>query len=188
MRKLRLIALLAACLAPTTQALDSANVIPATGMVEYAFTPGADAAGLIVRRIDAARAQILVQAFTFTHRDIADALVRAHRRGIDVQVIVDREQTDAAESAAMYALLGAGVPVFTDGDHAAAHNKIIVIDHGGEYPALITGSFNFTFAAQNRNAENVLVLSGNRALTDAFYHNWRAHREHAAALTRYRHR
>jgi phosphatidylserine/phosphatidylglycerophosphate/cardiolipin synthase-like enzyme len=55
-------------------------------------------AGLIVRTIDSANSQILVQAFSFTHRDIADALIRAHLRGVDVQIIADREQTDAIES------------------------------------------------------------------------------------------
>ena len=84
----------------------------------------------------------------------------------------------------MQSLLDAGLPVFMDAEHSSAHNKVIVIDQGGKRPALITGSFNFTFAAQNRNAENVLILHGNPDLTQAFYANWRRHREHATALVR----
>ena len=160
------------------------NVVQATGTIEYAFTPGDDAAGLIVRTIDAARLQVLVQAFSFTHRDIADALVRANRRGLDVQIIADREQTESMESTAMQSLLDAGLPVFIDAEHSSAHNKVIVIDQGGKQPALIAGSFNFTFAAQNRNAENVLNLHGNPDLTRAFHTNWRRHREHAIAVAR----
>jgi phosphatidylserine/phosphatidylglycerophosphate/cardiolipin synthase-like enzyme len=165
-------------------AFEPANVIQATGTIEYALTPGDDAAGLIVRTIDAASSQVLVQAFSFTHRDIADALIRAHRRGVDVQIIADREQTDSTESAAMRSVLNAGLSVFADGQHSAAHNKVIVIDPYAQQPALIAGSFNFTFAAQYRNAENVLVFRGNRALTHAFHANWRHHREHAVAVAR----
>ncbi len=185
LKRLRL-GLLLTCLALSASAsgFDPSKVIPATGTFEYAFTPGDDVAGLIVRTIDAARSQVLVQAFSFTHRDIADALIRAHRRGLDVQIIADLEQTDAIDSAAMQSLVDAGLPVFTDADHSAAHNKVIVIDQGAKQPALITGSFNFTFAAQNRNAENVLVLRGNPDLTRAFFENWQRHRGHALTLVR----
>ncbi len=189
MKALRL-ALLVACLAPAAPAtgFEESKAIPATGTIEYAFTPGNDAAGLIVRTLDSARSQVLVQAFSFTHRDIADALIRAHRRGVDVQVIADRDQTESIDSSAMRSLVDAGVPVFTDAQHSAAHNKVIVIDRDGGQPALITGSFNFTFAAQNRNAENVLVLHGNPDLARAFFVNWQQHREHATALVRKRSR
>ena len=178
--------LLLACvaLADGAQALESSRGIPATGTIEFAFTPGGDAAGLVIRTIDAARSQVLMQAFSFTHRDIADALIRAHRRGIDVQVIADGEQTAAIDSSAMAAMVEAGVPLYTDAEHAAAHNKVIIVDHGSPLSAVVTGSFNFTFAAQNRNAENVLVLRGNPELADAYYVNWKQHREHAAAMVR----
>lgn len=171
-------------LAGHVSAFESSNAVPAIGSIEYAFTPGDDAAGLIIRTIDAARSQVLVQAFSFTHRDIADALIRAHRRGLNVEVIADRDQTDSIDSAAMQSLAAAGMAVFADADHSAAHNKVIVIDYGTGQPALVTGSFNFTFAAQNRNAENVLVLHGNPELTRAFFANWQQHREHAVAMVR----
>jgi phosphatidylserine/phosphatidylglycerophosphate/cardiolipin synthase-like enzyme len=160
------------------------DVVVSTGTIEYAFTPGNDAAGLIVRTIDGANSQVLVQAFSFTHRAIADALIRAHRRGLDVQIVADRDQTDSFESSAIQALVDAGVPVFTDADHAAAHNKVIVIDVNTNKPVLVTGSFNFTFAAQYRNAENVLVVRGNPDLARAFFANWQQHREHSVALGR----
>ncbi len=172
--------LIAACAwSMPAAAFDSSNSIPAIGSIEYALTPGADAAELIVRTIDGARMQVLVQAFSFTHLGIANALVRAHRRGLDVQVIMDRELTIAAPSMAMRLLVNAGVPVFMDGEHAAAHNKVMIIDQDSAQPGLITGSFNFTFAAQHRNAENVLVVRGNPSLARAFYASWRQHRDHS---------
>jgi phosphatidylserine/phosphatidylglycerophosphate/cardiolipin synthase-like enzyme len=188
MKTLGLVLLAGLAFAAPAIAFDTADTTQANGTIEYAFTPGADAAALIERKIDAARRQILVQAFTFTHRGIADALIRAHRRGLSVHLLVDKEQSDAVESAAMHALVEAGVSVFTDAEHSAAHNKVVVIDPDGERPVLITGSFNFTFAAQYRNAENVLVLVGNRELAHAFYMNWQVHREHSIALIRSRNR
>jgi len=185
MKALRLALLIASlALAGPACAFEDSKIVQSVGSIEFAFTPGGDAAGLIVRTIDAARSQVLVQAFSFTHRDIADALIRAHRRGLNVQVIADRDQTDAIDSAAMQSLTAAGLAVFTDAEHSAAHNKVIVIDQDTGQPALITGSFNFTFAAQNRNAENVLVLRGNPDLTRAFFVNWQQHREHAVAVVR----
>jgi phosphatidylserine/phosphatidylglycerophosphate/cardiolipin synthase-like enzyme len=185
-RTLRVLATLLVCcfVVLPVAALESSNTVPFTGTIEYAFTPGGEAADLIVRTIDVARSQVLVQAYSFTHRGIAHALVRAHRRGIDVQVIADREQVEGFESAAMRDLIEGGVSVFTDAEHAAAHNKVIVIDRESKQCTVVTGSFNFTFAAQNRNAENVLVLHGNPALANAFFANWRQHREHAMAMPR----
>ena len=73
----------------------------------------------------------------------------------------------------------ANVPVFTDSAHDSAHNKVIVIDAGSPGATLITGSFNFTHAAQYKNAENVLVIKGNTALTDLYRKNWQRHYEHS---------
>lgn len=176
---------LLACLAfcGTARSSESGNALTATGTVELAFTPGDDAAGLVIRAIDEARSQVLVQVFSFTHRDIADALVRAQRRGVDVQVILDAAQTDSFESAAVRALIDAGVPVFRDAEHGAAHDKVIVIDVLTA-PAVVTGSFNFTYAAQSRNAENVLVLRGDLRLAQAYLAHWQEHRRHATGGVR----
>ena len=76
-------------------------------------------------------------------------------------------------------IVAEGVPVFIDSDHASAHNKIMVIDADSPNATLITGSFNFTQAAQHKNAENVLVMRGNTALTELYLKNWHHHYEHS---------
>jgi phosphatidylserine/phosphatidylglycerophosphate/cardiolipin synthase-like enzyme len=48
-----------------------------------------------------------------------------------------------------------GVSTYIDDKHAIAHNKIMIIDRG----TVITASFNFTKAAEERNAENLLIIS-----------------------------
>src|SRR4051812_1968969 len=64
--------------------------LAATGTVQLAFTPGQDAAALIINTIGRAQRQILVQAFSFTHDGIAQALIAAHHRGVEVRLIADR--------------------------------------------------------------------------------------------------
>jgi phosphatidylserine/phosphatidylglycerophosphate/cardiolipin synthase-like enzyme len=81
---------------------------------------------------------------------IAKALLDAHKRGVQVQVILDKSQRTEKYSSADF-LANQGVPTLIDANHAIAHNKVIVID--GEI--VLTGSFNFTKAAQEKNAENV---------------------------------
>ncbi len=154
-------------------------VLPATGTVQVAFTPGDDAGKLIVDAINSAQHQVLVQAFSFTHLKIAEALIEAKRRGVDVKVIADKDQTHRIPTSVIARIVAGGVPVFIDSDHTSAHNKIMVIDAGSPGAALITGSFNFTQAAQHKNAENVLVVRGNAALSDLYLKNWRHHYEHS---------
>lgn len=68
------------------------------------------------------------------------------------------------------------MPVLIDDKHAIAHNKIMIIDKS----TLITGSFNFTAAAENKNAENLLVIKGNKPLVDNYIENFEAHKGHSA--------
>lgn len=156
--------------------------LAATGTVQVAFSPGDDAAGLIVQAIRQARRQVLVQAYSFTHRNIARALIDARQRGLDVQVLADPEQARRMERGMVNFIAAAGVPVFFDEEHASAHDKVMVIDAETAHAVVITGSFNFTQAAQHRNSENLLLLRGNPQLTAAYLRNWRKHRVHSVPL------
>ena len=146
---------------------------------EVAFTPGDAAARLIVRAIDSAQRAIYVQAFSFTHRAIADALLAARRRGVDVRIIADARQAASIPTSLVDELAAAGIAVSLDGEHDAAHNKVMILDPGTAAAAVVTGSYNFTHAAEFRNAENVVVLRGNRELSDVYLRNWLAHRAHS---------
>ena len=96
---------------------------------------------------------ILVQAYSLTSAPIAKALLDAHKRGVQVQVILDKSQRTEKYSSADF-LANQGVPTMIDASHAIAHNKVMIIDS----ETVITGSFNFTKAAQEKNAENVLII------------------------------
>ncbi len=172
-------ALLVACvLAPCATAAGS-RVFEAAGTVEVAFAPWDDLEGTVVGAIRAARKQVLVQAYSFTSRRMAAALIAAHRRGVDVQVTADREQTFSGENSRIPELAAAGIPVWLEVRYQAAHNKVMVIDAATSSPAVITGSANWTSAAARRNAENVVLFRGHAGLAQAYEANWRRHRADA---------
>ena len=119
----------------------------------------------------------MVQAYSFTSKPIADALVKAHRRGVNVRVIVDRGQPKA-KGGKVWDLVSSGVQVWVDRAHAIAHNKVIIIDGS----TVVTGSFNFTVSAETRNAENLLVIR-DAEVSRLYADNWErclAHSERMA--------
>ncbi|MFN3884403.1 MAG: phospholipase D family protein [Rhodocyclaceae bacterium] len=154
--------------------------VPASGRIEVLFAPWDDAEGAVLRAIDAAQRSVHVQMFLLSSRNIARALLSAHARGIRVEVLADREMVVNGENSQVPKLAAAGIPVRLETRYAAAHNKILLIDVEGPHPVVITGSYNFTWSAQARNAENLLILHDNPALAQAYYANWRRH--HADAL------
>lgn len=141
------------------------------------FTPGGDCTRIIVKEIDQAQKTILVQAYSFTSAPIAKAILDASKRGVKVQVILDKSQKTQKYSSADF-FIHTGVPTYIDSEHAIAHNKIILIDD----KTLITGSFNFTKAAQEKNAENLLVLH-DPALISLYKKNWQSHFQHSMVLS-----
>lgn len=181
--RVRVICAVLSLLSPWALA-DEALQLNARGTVQVAFTPGDDAAGLVIAAVRKARRQVLVQTYSFTHPDIAQALVDAKRRGVDVQVIADPRQMETIATSRVEWLAEQGVALWIDGEHAAAHNKVMIIDNGFADAVLLTGSFNFTQAAQYRNAENLLLLRGNPNLVEAYAANWRRHKIHALPFRR----
>lgn len=177
MKRLRMVVLLLALLCPATASL--AQPLPAAGTVEALFTPWDDAEGALLREIEAARRDIHIQAFLFTSRNLARALIDAQRRGIRVRVLADRGMTEQDDISRIPELAAAGIEVRLETRYASAHNKILLIDAESEHPVVITGSYNFTFSAQARNAENLLILRNNAALARRYLGNWRRHRDEA---------
>lgn len=143
------------------------------------FSPNGGATTAFVRELHNAQKEVLVQAYSFTSAPIAQALVEAYKRGVKVIAVLDKSQRSERYTAATF-LANAGIPVLIDDKHAIAHNKIVIIDRS----VLITGSFNFTKAAEEKNAENMLVIHGNQALIDAYLQNFEAHKAHSVEYAR----
>lgn len=140
---------------------------------DVCFSPKGGCTDLIVRTLAQAKSTVHVQAYSFTSQPIAQALIDAHRRGVSVEVILDRSQLKG-EGVQTGFMAQVGLPVRIDAVHAIAHNKIMLID--GE--TVVTGSFNFTNSAELRNAENLLVVR-DRTLAERYETNWQKHKAHS---------
>lgn len=171
-------------LALAAQTASATRTLPARGSVELAFSPGDNPEAALVRVIDDARETLHVQAYVFTSRPIAKALVAAHRRGVRVAVLADADMNRRGKGNAIPQLLDAGVPVAFETRYAAAHNKVLIADAEARGCTVATGSYNFTWSANHRNAENVLILRDNCPLAKAYLDNWHRHRADATAVTR----
>jgi len=150
------------------------SLIPAP---EVYFSPRGGCTEAVVRELNAARQTVLVQAYSFTSAPIASALVAASRRGVRVEAVLDKSNKTGKYSEADF-LLNGRIPTYIDDKHAIAHNKVMIID--GE--TVLTGSFNFTKAAEESNAENLLILRSTH-LAGLYSNSFLEHREHSPPYT-----
>lgn len=111
---------------------------------------------------------MLIQAYSFTSESIAKSLIRAKERGVDVKVILDESGVNSIRSV-INQLLEHTIPIWIDFKPAIADNKVIIIDN----QKIITGSFNFSYTAQRRNAENLLIITEDSSLVERYIQNWK---------------
>ncbi len=137
------------------------------------FSPEGGATQAIVTAIERAQKSIYIQAYSFTSAPIAKALLGAQKRGVKVEAVLDKSNRTAKYSVADF-LDHAGIPTFIDAAHTINHNKVMIIDE----ELVITGSFNFTKAAEYNNAENLLLLR-DPTLAAKYLENYRQHRAHS---------
>jgi len=116
------------------------------------FSPPDQVMEKLVSLVSSAQKSIRFMAFTYTHQDLADAMIERHSAGVDVAGIIENR---AATQGALVPLYCAGVPVKVDGNSYTMHHKVIIIDES----IVITGSFNFTKSADESNDDNVLIIN-----------------------------
>jgi len=127
--------------------------LPAGATFDLGFTPGGTSLEVVLKAISSAKSTLLVAAYEFTSRDIAEALEAAAHRGVKVRIVADFKASKDKYSQ-LSILSSAGIPVRLDERNAIHHHKFMVIDSS----SIETGSFNYTTSAIKRNAENALVL------------------------------
>ena len=145
----------------------SAAAAAPSATIETCFAPESDCAALAVRAIDRAQREILVGAYGLTTGSgIVEALLRAHRRGVEVKLIADRS-TPCGRNSGIDPLAGAGVPVWIDHIARIAHAKTMVIDGA----MTLNGSYNWTRGASANSEDLNLVASP--AVAGAYAAHWR---------------
>lgn len=147
--------------------------LPATASpsIQTAFSPEHGALQLVLSTIDSAQESIRMMGYSFTSPEVVRALVDAHRRGVNVKIVLDEKgNRNKASVAAMNLVAGAGIPIRTNDRYAILHDKVIIIDdHTVE-----TGSFNYTRAAARKNSENVLVIHEMPEIASRYLAHWQS--------------
>jgi phosphatidylserine/phosphatidylglycerophosphate/cardiolipin synthase-like enzyme len=140
------------------------------GTIEVVFSPNSNACATIIKAISQAKKSILVSAYSFTSKDIAQALLDAKKRHVSVKIILDKSQVSQRYSSGTF-FANQKFDLHIDIKHAIFHNKVMIIDD----ITVITGSYNFTKAAETKNAENLLIIRDNPQLAKLYTENWRFH-------------
>lgn len=146
---------------------------------QICFTPGGHCDQAIVGLIRRAKKQIDLQAYSFNYWVVVNALAAAVRRGVTVNVIVDQSVVAPPGSKQVKFLLKHGVHVWKDSPpNGIAHNKVMIVDDRW----LQTGSFNYTYAAQKKNVENVFIMK-NSVVARCYDRQWHRRCRKAKDLT-----
>jgi phosphatidylserine/phosphatidylglycerophosphate/cardiolipin synthase-like enzyme len=135
---------------------------------QTAFSPSPKTTALITRNIGQAENVVRIAAYSFTSQPVADALISAHEKGVDVKAVVDKTQANPRSHSIVAQLAAAGIAVRVNRKHSIMHNKYMVIDGR----TIQTGSFNYTANAEKRNAENIMVIRNNPSLAKTYLANW----------------
>jgi phosphatidylserine/phosphatidylglycerophosphate/cardiolipin synthase-like enzyme len=142
-------------------------------VVQTCFSPQGKCSIHIAREIELAKRELLVAVYAFTNDDLAGALVQAKKRGVAVQVILDREFDAGSEKSKGKFLDGQKIPVrriagiksfAADKETGLMHQKFAVIDR----KMVFTGSYNWTHSAESLNDENLLLFRDAEPLAEEY--------------------
>ena len=142
-------------------------------VVQACFSPQGKCSTYILREIESAKQELLVAVYAFTSDDLASALVQAKKRGVTVQVVVDREFDRTNDNSKGKFLEAQKIPLrrvsaspskIGEKEPGLMHQKFAVIDRR----VVFTGSYNWTQSAESRNDENLLVFRDASGLAEEY--------------------
>ncbi len=139
------------------------NLVVDGTQVEVYFSPEDDTAARLIELIEAARESVYFLAYSFTADDIANALLLRAPAGVTVSGVFEESQYHSNTGTEFDHLLSGGLDVRLDGNPRNMHHKVLIIDQ----QIVVTGSYNFSASAAERNDENTLVIH-NAGIAAAF--------------------
>ncbi|BEO69150.1 hypothetical protein SMQE31_46580 (plasmid) [Serratia marcescens] len=155
----------------TVVALCGPAPVVAAPSVEAGFSPEGSGLTLVLTTLGSAQHSVRLMGYSFTAPEVVRALIQAHRRGVDVKVVLDdKGNRNRSGQAAMNTLVNAGIPVRTNSHYAILHDKVMIVDGR----TVETGSMNFTRSGATRNSENVLVIRDMPALAQQYLAHWQS--------------
>ena len=149
------------------------NISYASTKIDVLFSPNGGIENRILQEIKLAKSEILIQAYMFTNKVLVTEIINAKKRNIKIEIILDKNNTTYRYSV-LTTLINDQIIPYIDSKHSIAHDKIIMIDK----LKVITGSYNYTKAAENRNGENLLVIE-DPSICELYILNFEMHKEHS---------
>ncbi len=135
---------------------------------EVYFSPDGGAANHLIYWLDRSNKSVCAMIYSFTNDDIAAAFIRAQQRGVDIKISMD-QQEHTVKGSEYQTLLNNSIPIRVDERSGLMHNKVAVIDG----KVVITGSYNWSNAAEERNRENLIIIQ-DPALAATYQNNCEA--------------
>lgn len=129
-------------------------VVVDEGQIEVYFSPDEGVARRLGELIHAARKSVCFMAYSFTSDKLAEALIARHEAGVRVEGVMENSQAMNNLSSDYERFLASGMDVRLDGNSNNMHHKVIIIDE----EIVVTGSYNFSRNAEEKNDENTLVI------------------------------
>jgi phosphatidylserine/phosphatidylglycerophosphate/cardiolipin synthase-like enzyme len=120
---------------------------------ENYFCPEDNCKNHILDELKKAEKSIYFMIFSFTDKDIADELIIKKQKGLDVRGIVESQRTNMQYE--QYKRLNSSIEIIKDKNPYVMHHKVFIIDNN----TIITGSFNPSKAANEKNDENILIIN-----------------------------
>jgi phosphatidylserine/phosphatidylglycerophosphate/cardiolipin synthase-like enzyme len=150
---------------------------PAGQQIEVGFSPRQGAEEIVLKVINSSTKSLRVAAYSFTSAPVVSALLAAHKRGVEVAVIVDYRNNfvegcgDRGACKGKHAvgtLVNAGIPVRVIDKYAIFHHKFVLSDS----KHIELGSFNYSASAATRNAENAMAIWNNPDVVATYAAKW----------------
>ena len=119
------------------------------------FSPNGGCEAQVIYWIGRANVSINILIYSFTLDSVGDALIIAHNRGVEVQVVFEESEIKTTTGSEYQKLKAAGISVRNDTNSDLMHDKVMVVDGY----IVITGSFNWSENAEENNNENLIEVN-----------------------------
>ena len=135
------------------------QIYPCYADISVFFTPSKKCETSIIQCINNAKKSIDIAIYAINNKNIVDAIKEAHNRGIKVRILTDKLQAANKKSRA-YDLYKYGIKIRINSKYKIEHNKFAIFDSDN----VVTGSYNWTESASNKNSENCLFVNHNKKI------------------------
>ncbi len=108
----------------------------------------------IINYINSAKKEILLAAYNLNSKNIIDSLINVYRKGVNIKILLDGKNIKKKKNI-LKKMFYYNIPIKLNFNYNIMHNKFLVIDNN----SVETGSYNYTFSANNFNAENIIYLN-----------------------------